>query len=367
MKAGETYTFTATDISNYTYVVTATMGGQDVTVTDHQNGTYSIANVSGVLVISATAIPKSYSVTFTGTGANDVANKAITATYGTAYSFVMPSNTADYVYSLTSVKYAGGADVPYTVENDVVTIAGTNITDAFTITITKEKVPETTASVRVEGAASDVTYTATAIPGTDYTFTVNKDSRYDYMVTAAVNGTEVTLTESNGGQYTIAGDAFKAGDEIMIIVTKTVRTDNISVVQYVTVDESQMWLITINTTRLDGSVYTYKGENMFWSEKYNNGSGAYCYLIVATQQPIVTASDLAIVTGFATAVDYGMDVNMTGTVDANDAQLAYNMYKPYYSSFSNAVPMEKFLRADVNCDARIDINDAQAIIYYLLN
>lgn len=367
VKKGDNYTFSANDTSNYTYTVTATMGEQDATVTDNKDGTYTISGVTGALVITATPKANSYTVTFAGEGAGDVADKVTTATYKTDYTFTMPSNTADYTYSLTSIKYAGGGNVPYTAENGVVTVAGTNITDAFTITIAKEKVLPTTASVTVEGATSDVTYSATATPGTDYTFTVKKDSRYDYDVTATVDGEGVTLTPGENGQYSIPYGAFNAGDAIKISVVKTVRTDNVVASQYVTVDQSQMWLITINTTKMDGSVYTYKGSNMYWSAKYNDGNGAYCYLVVAAEQPSVVAADLAIVTGSATEVDYGMDVNMTGVKDANDAQLAYNMYKPYYANFSADVTMEEFLRADVNFDGKIDMSDPQAIIDSLLS
>ena len=367
VKKGENYTFRANDTSNYTYTVTATMGGDDKTVTDNGDGTYTISNVTGALVISATPKANSYTVNFAGEGAGDVANKVTTATYNTPYSFTMPSDTEDYTYSLTSIKYAGGGDVPYTTQSGVVTIAGTAITDAFTITIAKEKVLPTTASVIIEGAASDVTADSTATPGEDYTFTVREDSCYDYDVTATVNGEKVDLTPGEDGKYTIPGEKIKAGDAIKVHVAKTIRTDNVTVSEYVTVDQSKMWLITIHTAKMDGSVYTYNGSEMYWSAKYNNGTGAYCYLVIAEEKPAVSASDLAITTGSVTEVDYSMDVNMTNKVDANDAQLVYNMYKPYYNSFTADVTMEEFLRADVNYDGKINVSDAQVIINSLLN
>jgi hypothetical protein len=363
VEKGDDYTFAVKDADNYTYEVTATMDGQDVTVTDNGDGTYTVENVTGALVISVSATPKSHRVTFAGTGANDVTDKVTTATYGTAYTFTMPS-AIGYAYSL-DITYTGTENaVEYSIdEAGVVTIAGDKITGNITITIGKT---QTDANMSVEGSgASDVTLPERATPGTDFTFTVTKDNRYDYVVTVTVNGEVVTPTEGENGQYTIAGSSFDKGDNIKISVVKTVKTDNVTVSKYVTVDESQMWLITINTTKMDGSVYTYNGENMFWSEKYNNGNGAYCYLVVATEQPAVVASDLAIVTGSATNVNYGMDVNMTGTVDANDAQLTYNMYKPYYSDFTDTVTMEKFLRADVNGDGEINVKDAQVIVNHL--
>jgi len=59
-------------------------------------------------------------------------------------------------------------------------------------------------------------------------------------------------------------------------------------------------------------------------------------------------------------------VNKTGKVDANDAQLVYNMYNTEYSEFSTDVSMEKFLLADVNGDGSIASTDAVAIISEIL-
>jgi hypothetical protein len=106
---------------------------------------------------------------------------------------------------------------------------------------------------------------------------------------------------------------------------------------------------------------------MFWSDKYGE-NGAYCYVVVsADAQPTVASSDLAIITGTATVVNYGMDVNISGKVDANDAQLTYNMYNVHYNDFTEDVTVEKFLRADVNGDGTITTLDAAAIIDHLLS
>ena len=46
------YTFTVDKKANFEYTITATMGGKDVTVTEGENNTYTISNVSGDLVIT---------------------------------------------------------------------------------------------------------------------------------------------------------------------------------------------------------------------------------------------------------------------------------------------------------------------------
>ena len=60
-------------------------------------------------------------------------------------------------------------------------------------------------------------------------------------------------------------------------------------------------------------------------------------------------------------MDYTGDVNMSGKVDLNDAQLVYDLYNANYHDFS-VVSMEKMLRADVSKDKQIDVSDVTAIV-----
>ncbi len=79
-----------------------------------------------------------------------------------------------------------------------------------------------------------------------------------------------------------------------------------------------------------------------------------------------TAADFQIKDGNAIDVSYSGDVNMSEKTDANDAQLVYNIYQSMYCDFTEDVTMEKFLRADVNGDATVNVEDAAAIIAALL-
>ena len=124
-----------------------------------------------------------------------------------------------------------------------------------------------------------------------------------------------------------------------------------------------MWLVKNEVTLEDGKVPTYDGAQMFWSEKYK----AFCYLTIAeTLDTEVAATHVGITDGTAVNVDYGMDVNMTGKVDASDAQLIYNMYNVVYNGFTEEATAEKFLRADVNGDTKVNVTDAAAVIDHLL-
>ena len=55
------------------------------------------------------------------------------------------------------------------------------------------------------------------------------------------------------------------------------------------------------------------------------------------------------------------DVNETGVVDINDAQLVYDIYSGKYADFEK-VSVRKFLRADVTKDKIVNSADAVAVV-----
>ena len=161
--------------------------------------------------------------------------------------------------------------------------------------------------------------------------------------------------------FTIAAEDVEAGS-IEFTVTKTLKTDDFQVSQYLQFDGTMVWLVTNEVEQTNGSVYTYDGDPMFWSEEYN----AYCYLVIAQTSEAITADKLGLQTGNAVSIEYDMDVNHSGKVDMNDAQLTYNLYNNKYQSFSSTVTMEKLLRADVNGSGNVDTEDACAIVNSIL-
>jgi len=354
---GEDYTFSVADGANYTYTnVTATVGGVDVTVTDNGNGTYTIANVTGELVITGTRTAKSYGVTFAGTAATEITDGAENATYGTDYTFTMPT-AEGFAYSLESIMIGGAAYTGYTVTDSVYTIPGSAITGEIVITVNKSAT-EVSVTVEGTGAGAAAGYSATATKGQSYTLTITPESGYTYTVTATMNGETATVTDNGNNTYTIAN----VTGNIVFTVERAVVTDGVTVSEYLTINGSTMWLVKNDIEVADGKVPTYDGEKMFWSDEY----GAYCYLVIAqTLTADEAKTKVGITEGTAVVVDYGKDVNMTGKVDASDAQLTYNMYNAMYDDFTE-VTMEKFLRADVNVDGKINVEDATAIINAIL-
>lgn len=360
---GTDYTFAANDTEHYDYSnVTATMGGETVEVTSDGNGNYTIADVTGNLVISGTRTAKQYNVTVDGNAASKV-TAASKATYNTDFTFTVDTSDNTKTYEVT-IK-VGGTTVTPTVNSTTYTIAGSAITGDIVITATQTDKPAETVNVKFEGnATADAKGEATAKKNTAYTFTVTKTAGYTYTLTAKNADGEITLSENNG-TYTIA--AKDVTKDITITVNKTANR-TVEVSEYVKANNTQFWLVTVKGTVADGNVLTYNNAPMLWSAKYD----AYAYLVIdttgKTEAQMKTAAEASIgeAKGEKTSISYGGDVNATSTVDVNDAQLVYNMYNAKYTSFDSC-SMEKFLRADMNGDKTLTVNDAAAIVNIILN
>ena len=353
---GADYTFTATDADNYDYVISATMGGETTTANDNGDGTYTIPNVTGNLVINAAMTPKSYNVTVEGTGAGDV-TAADKATYNTDYTFTVTED-GNYTYN-TTVTVGGKTYSLGAPENGKYTIPGTDIKGDIVITVTKTVKPSSVVSVT---KPDYVKGNNTATKGQDYTFTVDKEDGYDYSEpTVKVGGVDVTdkLVKKENGSYTIPGSSITGN--ITIEVTKTAAV-TVDVTEYITLNGKAMYLVTASGNFAEGQVAKYDGVSMFFSEKYN----AYAYLVISADNleavKAEAAAKVKVAEGAsAGTVDYSGDVNGTGLTDVNDAQLTYDMYNTKYSSF-DVVSMLKFLNADVSGDKKVNTADATAIV-----
>ena len=357
------YTFTAKD-KNYDFTFTgSTMGGADVEVVDNGDGTYTVKNVTGNIVITATKKGKQYPVTVTGSGKTDI-TVADFARYGEDFTFSHDNLETDaYDYTLTMT--IGGKDVTPELLADMgdsrlYSVSGAEITGDIVINAEKTpKAPKTT-SISFEGSGSaDVKggTTQTATNGQDFQFELNKADGYDYTVKLG----EDELTAGADGKYTIPA-AKLTGEALTVTVEKTAQqTLEINVSEYVKLDGTTMWLVTASGTVSDGKILAYDGTPMFWSEKYN----AYAYLVIS-DKPLADVkaeaeTKVAEAAADKTGVTYDFDVNETTMVDVNDAQLVYNMYNAKYASFDE-VAMVRFLKADCNGDKVLNVLDANAVI-----
>lgn len=354
---GEDFTFSASDVNNYDYETpVAKIGENSVAVSSKGDGTYTIAgkDITGPISVTVARTPKAYSVTVDGTGKDDV-TAGNTATYNTDYAFTVKQEEG-FTYTVTA--RAGNSDVTLTVgENGAYTIPGTAISGPITLTVEKSVAGENVVNVTkpdyVEGPD-------TATKGQDYTFSVRTEPGFTYgEPTVTIDGKPVTATKGEDGKYVIAGSDITGPITITLPRQEAVT---VALSQYLTLEEQRvMWLVTVSGQVPQGSVAKYEGDTMFWSENYQ----AYVWLVISaeSEQTLLAqvGSKVAIAEGQATTLDASGDVNKTGKTDINDAQLAYDMYNKHYGNFT-AVEMEKFLRADVSHDKKLDTQDAAAIV-----
>lgn len=355
--AGEDFTFHATDFGNYNYETpVAKCGDTAVSVRDNHDGSYTIAggDITGPITVTVQRAPKSYTVTVEGSGKDDVEKPATTATYATDYVLTL-NKQEGFAYTVAAV--SGNQKVTLTEKEKTYTLPGTSITGPVTITAEKTSAGENEVTVT---KPTFVSGEAKATKGTDYTFTITRDSGFHYgEPSVTIGGATVEVTEKEDGSYVIPGE--KITGNITIEVSREATTQ-VDISQYLTLqDGNVMWLVTVTGQIPEGHVANYDGNTMYFSEKYD----AYAWLLISadSKETLLKQANSAVtlVKGTGTDLCYDGDVNLTGRTDINDAQLVYDLYKTMYCGFET-VSMEKFLRADVNGDKMITTQDAAAIV-----
>mgnify|MGYP004467193095 CR=1 FL=1 len=359
IEAGGNLTFVPKD-PNYDYTVTVTVGGGEATtVSPDENGIYTVANVNGNVVVTSTKTPK----TFTVTQGNDTTGAA-TATYMKDYTFTL--TPADgYVYKM-AVTIGGNAYTGFTpqINNDgttTYTIPGADITGEIVINSNKQVKPLETYKVTFAGTgAGDATGEPTVQEKANYTFTVAKQKNFEYTITATMGGQDVTVTEGVNNTYTIAN---VTGDLVITIEKKSTLTMEVAVSEYVQMDNKTVFLVTVTGTPEEGKAFAYGDNVMYKTTAY--GENVYSWLVIVDKNETFTVAtaEANITQASATAeeVKQSYDVNETGVVDINDAQLTYDIYSGKYTDFEK-VSVRKFLRADVNLDKAVNSTDAVAVV-----
>ena len=358
IKAGGNLTFVPKD-PNYDYTVTVTVGGEEVTPTIGEDGTYTVPNVNGNVVVKSEKTPKSFNVTL-----GDDTTGETTATYTKDYTFKL-TPVDGYVYDV-AVTIGGTTYTGFTANvNDdgttTYTIPGADVTGDIVINSNKtEKQPETF-TVKFEGTgAGDAKGESTVQEKTDYTFTVDKKANFEYTITATMGGKTVTVTEGADNTYTIAK---VTGDLVITIEKKSTLTMEVAVSEYVQLDDKTVFLVTVTGTPEEGKAFAYGEDVMYKTTAY--GENVYSWLVIVDKGEAFTVAtaEANITQASATAeeVKQSYDVNETGVVDINDAQLTYDIYSGKYTDFEK-VSVRKFLRADVNLDKAVNSTDAVAVV-----
>lgn len=358
IEAGGTLTFVPKD-PNYDYTVTVTVGGEEVTPTIGEDGTYTVPNVNGNVVVKSEKTPKSFNVTL-----GDDTTGAATATYMKDYTFTL--TPADgYVYKVAVTiggkDYTGFEAVPNEDGTITYTIFGADVTGDIIINSNKQVKPLETYQVTFTGTgAGEATGESTVQEKADYTFTVAKQENFEYTITATMGGKAVTVTEGENNTYTIAN---VTGNLVITIEKKSTLTMEVTVSKYVEMDNKTVFLVTVTGTPEEGKAFAYGEDVMYKTTAY--GDNVYSWLVIVDKNEAFdqATAEAKITQASATAeeVTQSYDVNETGLVDINDAQLTYDIYSGKYTDFEK-VSVRKFLRADVTKDKVVNSTDAVAII-----
>lgn len=389
--AGGSFTFKPVD-SHYTYTFTVKMGD---TVTEGltfgANDTYTIENISGNVEVTCTGkTPKQYDVTYQidEDVEQDVTKGPETVTYLNDYSFVVTPR-AGYSYRVI-YEVDNGDPFVHTViavptANDdgtlTYTIPGKEIVGGVRISIsanTESGIPVVFTGNGVEDAASgNASSMGKNMP---YYFTLNQRESCDYTVTAyyqplstpTASKRPATVRSLGNGKYVV--EAVNYNDYLYVyahswnLVVKVEKVshsaEEVTVSKYLELNDKTMMLVTVKGTPEGGSAFTYDGNTMYKVEGY--GTDRYAWLVIVDKGQTLTQEEAAAKVAISAAdnvvtITQGFDVNMTGKVDVNDAQLVYDMYNGTYSDFTK-VSVEKFLRADVNATKVVDHTDAVAIV-----
>lgn len=368
------YTFTADP--GYNYDFSATMDNEKVDIINNDNGSYTIENVTGELVISANSTPtvKTYAATVKGDGSGDV-SAPTSATHGQNYTFTV-TQAANYDYAVAVT--VNGLPVTCTVNSSgnnayTYTIPAKSVTGPVVITV-KKTLPSGTTMITFNGNGTSDEWqkgvSRVISNGSDFDFYTDQHDGFDYSISAAGQSGIIPVSETGktgeiGVKYTIPGQ-YITGGIIMITITKAQHFDwNVIVSPYVNTDGSTIWLITASPDpkpEETKSLY-YGGKPMLWSEKYKS----YAWLLPSSKsQDTVKADAEAAITikeNAVTSIEYSGDVNGTGRIDINDAQYIYDLYNTKHS----ALDMEKFLRCDVNGNREVSVDDVQAVVSLLLH
>lgn len=388
---GGSFTFKPVD-SHYTYTFTVKMGG---TVTEGltfgANDTYTIENISGNVEVTYTGkAPKQYDVKYKidEDVEQDVTKGPETVTYLNDYSFVVtPRAGYSYrvIYSVDNGDPFVHTVIAVPTANDdgtlTYTIPGKEIVGGVEIWIdanTESGIPVVFTGNGVEDAASgNASSMGKNMP---YYFTLNQRESCDYTVTAyyqplatpTASKRPATVRSLGNGKYVV--EAVNYNDYLYVyahswnLVVKVEKVshsaEEVTVSKYLELNDKTMMLVTVKGTPEGGSAFTYDGNTMYKVEGY--GTDRYAWLVIVDKGQTLTQEEAAAKVAISAAdnvvtITPSFDVNMTGKVDVNDAQLVYDMYNGAYSDFTQ-VSVEKFLRADVNATKVVDHTDAVAIV-----
>lgn len=415
------------DDANTNYEVTYTVGSDDTKYTPDgpdSDGNYVIPGdkIKGDITITVTKTtipdPDTYKVTVDGDGAGDVTAEK-TAKKDVDFSFQVKLEEG-YVYSaeiqVGATTYKEGQSLTYLDSEDgtvrTYTFKGDKITGNLLITVTKQKAYDVTFEVD-DKAAKEIhglpNASKKAIAGSDYSFTVTSfNVVYNLVAEVTENGVkkDITITRASGsGKTTNVTCTIKdVQGDLHVKLSYVANTDKTEVIvsKFVELDDKTVFLVATHTKSDAADVRmqldTFDGHAMYETSLYvdhfnspKSNAKTYIWLVMVDQGKAFTAEDALEHLSYTArrvlgnaekylplpdviGTDEG-DVNGSGTIDVNDAQLVYDIYNVKYDTFCMTnhtgtiyeepqigATMTKFLMADVNRDMCVNSTDAAAVV-----
>lgn len=420
---GKDYTFKLNRDEKFQYTFKTKIGGADYTVTGPDaEGNYKILGtaIKGdiEITVTKTELPTEvYGVTVTGSGKGDV-KAPEKATKGGDFTFTVVE--ADGYFYTVEITINGLSYTKATVVESedgmtkTYTIPGADVTGPIIITVSKDEA----FNVAFENADSNVIsiYKADAKTkitdgkdlvkkGSDYVFVIkNFFLVYDLHIEVTENGVTKDYTDEVAKGYgtrrdhtiTIAnvqGDlniklSWMASDKLVkVVVTPYVELNNKTIYLVATRTSAECTDRSIMLDTYDGNgMYRVNGlyANQIPGSSANTNFMTCLWLVTVDKGETFTKDDALKHLSYTNFLNISQpdthnitdtDVNVSGYLDVNDAQLVYDIYSGKYPEFcmtnklkgqyveqQTEVTMTKYLRADVNRDMKVDIHDAAAIV-----
>lgn len=206
------YSATITAASGYTLTgasVSITMGGTDITASAYNNGTISIANVTGALVITISAAEKtvsSISAVYTQSGAVCVddpldslkTDLVVTATYSDSSTDTVPSTD----YTLSGTLTIGTSTITVSYGGNTATFSVSVVIAIFEVGAISKGTNSTTPQYRYAWASTAAARARMTVPilNKGYTFTSTNSSKYEVNAIDAETNQATLINHSTLGQ-----------------------------------------------------------------------------------------------------------------------------------------------------------------------
>ena len=420
---GKDYTFKLNRAEKFQYTFETKIGGVDYAVTGPDaEGNYKILGtaIKGdiEITVTKTELPTEvYGVTVTGSGKGDV-KAPEKATKGGDFTFTVVEEDG-YFYTV-EITING---LPYTkatvVESEdgmtkTYAILGADVTGPIIITVSKDEAfnvtfenadPNVIRIYKTDAKTKITDGKDLAKKGSSYVFMVkNFFLVYDLHIEVTENGVtkdytdEVAKGSGTRRNHTITIENVQGDLDIKLSWVANDSLVKVVVTPYVELNNKTIYLVATRTSAecTDRSIMldTYDGNGMYRinglyadqipGSSTNTNFMTCLWLVTVDKGETFTKDDALKHLSYTNLQNISQpdtpnitdtDVNVSGYLDVNDAQLVYDIYSGKYPEFcmtnklkgqyveqQTEVTMTKYLRADVNRNMQVDIHDAAAIV-----